>query len=448
MTRTFAAACAALLLACSGGPPAPTATSNATGTATSSPAGAATTAETAAPGATAAATTASRVPPAVAPSPTVPLTGPVDVERAMAHLKALAVDIGVRDSGSQNERLAARYIADALTAQGYAATVESFTYSARFDESNVKPNPSTTVRAFLLDGAANGTASGVLVDGGTGLPEQIAAVPARGAVVLMRRGGLPFEQKVANAQNAGAVGVIIVNVEGGLFRGRFGEYRSSIPAVTVEGRQWDALRSVLGQTVEVTGSAGTRPVTSQNVVGRRGATCSAYLGAHYDSVPEGPGANDNASGTAALLEVARVRGTDGLCVLAFGSEETGLHGSQAYVASPGFASQAAFMVNFDMMARIDDAIIVGDANLTERILDIIGRGADQPLRAGAFPPFASSDHVSFARQVPAVTITSGDDPAIHTAGDDFAAVRKGDLQTMLRLGDAAVAGLLKTLPGR
>ncbi|MGE3857829.1 MAG: M28 family peptidase [Dehalococcoidia bacterium] len=446
MTRTIVAACAALLLACSGGAPASTAVtatpaSGAASEATSSPtpsAPARATATEARSGATAAA------PP---PGATVPLTGPVDVDRALAHLRTLAVEIGVRDSGSENERRAARYIADVLTAQGYTTNLETFTYSARYDESSVKPNPSTTVRALLLDGAANGSVSGVLVDGGTGLPEQIAAVPARGAIVLMRRGGLPFAQKVANAQDAGAVGAIIVNVEGGLFAGRLGDYRSDIPAVAVAGRQWDALRSVLGQTVEVTGSTGSRTVTSQNVVGRRGETCRAYLGAHYDSVPEGPGANDNASGTAALLEIARVRGTNGLCVLAFGSEETGLHGSQAYVASAQALDQAKFMVNFDMMARIDDAIIVGDAALTERILDIIGRGPEQPLKAGSFPPFASSDHVSFSRRVPAVTVTSGDDPNIHTAGDNFEAIRPDDLRTMLRLGDAAVAGLLQGLAG-
>lgn len=426
------------LVACSGAPTAATATTSPTATsAASSPTASAEPSRVA--GAAGGAATG-------APNATVPLGGSANAERAMAHLRTLAVDIGVRDSGSENERRAARYIADVLTAQGYTTSLESFTYSARYDESVVRPTPSTNVKALLLDGAANGKVSGVLVDGGTGLPEQIAAVPARGAVVLMRRGGLPFGQKVSNAQTAGAAAVIIVNVEGGLFRGQLGDFRASIPALAVEGRQWDALRSVLGQTVEVEGASGRRDVTSQNVVGRRGAACRAYLGAHYDSVPEGPGANDNASGTASMLELARARATDGLCVVAFGSEETGLHGSAAYVKANPAARQAKFLVNFDMMARIDDAIIVGDPALTTQILDLIGR--DQPLKAGAFPPFASSDHVSFTSAgVPAVTITSGDDPAIHTAGDNFEAIRPGDLQTMLRLGDTAVSGLLKGLGG-
>lgn len=102
-----------------------------------------------------------------------------------------------------------------------------------------------------------------------------------------------------------------------------------------------------------------------------------------------------------------------------------------------------------MMGRIDDAMIVGDETLTQSILGIIGRGPDQPLKPGAFPASTSSDHASFTSVgVAAVTVTSGDDPAIHTPRDTYDAVRKSDLRTMLNLGDAALAGLLKTLGGR
>ena len=122
-----------------------------------------------------------------------------------------------------------------------------------------------------------------------------------------------------------------------------------------DGNDAGRLRGALGQSVSVTASGGTRTVTSQNVVGRRGATCRAYIGAHYDSVPEGPGANDNASGTATMLEIARVRGTDGLCAIAFGSEEVGLRGSQAFVPQH-LAGGARFMLNFDMTGRIERRI--------------------------------------------------------------------------------------------
>ena len=420
---------AGFLVACSSPAPAPVSAISATPAATA-------TSSVSTPSATAAAS----------PGATVPLSGPVDVDRALAHLKVLSVDIGVRESGSENERRAARYIADVLTAQGYTTSIETFTYPARYDDSVLRLTAGVVIKANLLDGSSMGTAVGLLVDGGTGQPEQLAT--AKGAIVLMRRGGLPFGQKVANAQQAGALGVLVVNNEAGPFRGTLGQQRASIPALAIDGGRAEAMRAALGQNVEMQAAGGTRPVTSQNVVGRRGATCRAYIGSHYDSVPEGPGANDNGSGTASMLEMARVSGTDGLCAVAFGSEETGLNGSQAYVASQA-AKGAKFVLNFDMMGRIEGPIIVGDPALTESVLGVLGRGADQPLRSGTFPPFASSDHVSFSSVgIPAVTITSGDDPNIHTPADTFEAVRKADLQTMLRLGDAALEGMLKTVGPR
>ena len=373
-------------------------------------------------------------------------TATAEVDRAAAHLRVLSVDIGSRPAGSEAERKAAQYIAGVLTDQGYTAAVESFTFPSPFDESSVTIGNGSPLTARLLDGAALGTVTATLIDGGTGLPGSLEADVA-GKIVLMRRGDIPFAQKVTNATQAGAVAVIVVNNERGPLRGTLG-LKATIPALALDGGQWDALRAALGQPVTVAASGGTRTVTSQNVVGRRGSTCRAYIGSHYDSVPQGPGANDNASGTASMLEIARVRATDGLCAVAFGSEETGLFGSQAFVRThvSNGSDGTQFMVNFDMMGSIDGPIVVGDDRLTGSILGILGSDPAQPLKAGKFPPFASSDHVSFtAAGIPAVTITSGDDDNIHTPNDRYDAVRLADLKTMLGLGDRAVAGLTRTL---
>jgi Iap family predicted aminopeptidase len=80
---------------------------------------------------------------------------------------------------------------------------------------------------------------------------------------------------------------------------------------------------------------------SQNVVasqpGLDERTGIIYIGAHYDSVQWGPGANDNASGTAVLLEVARLLSSEPisptLTFIAFGAEERSLAGSGRYVSS-------------------------------------------------------------------------------------------------------------------
>jgi leucyl aminopeptidase len=90
----------------------------------------------------------------------------------------------------------------------------------------------------------------------------------------------------------------------------------------------------------------------------------SVIGAHYDDIvtvgdpfSEAPGANDNASGVASVLEIARVmkkqsfkpQGT--IKFIAFGAEEIGLLGSRDFASDPdGFSSKIRFMLNFDMVA--------------------------------------------------------------------------------------------------
>ena len=188
-------------------------------------------------------------------------------------------------------------------------------------------------------------------------------------------------------------------------------------------------------------------VESQNVVGRPpGGSCGAYLGAHYDSVAGAAGANDNASGSAAVTELARaLRGAPGaetLCVVAFGAEEIGLNGSQAFVAAHD-VTDAAFMLNFDMVAKITTPMFVrGDAELAD-YASLVASELGELLPADDFPRFASSDHVSFADAgVPAVTVHSGDDDFIHSPQDDIANVSRDDLARMLRIGEELARRLL------
>jgi aminopeptidase YwaD len=258
---------------------------------------------------------------------------------------------------------------------------------------------------------------------------------------------LTFDEKAANAETAGAVALLIANNEDGAYSGTLGDGVSAgIPVVAIRQAEGEMLRPLAepnaDQGVELTVRAliETIEVSSQNVVGRAGERCEVYLGAHYDSVSTGPGANDNASGTALLLEVARAQRTDGLCVVAFGAEEIGLFGSAAFVEEHD-VSGARLMLNFDMVGRLDGPIIVGDDELTREILDALA--GEFPIRAGEFPPFALSDHVSFSEAgVAAVTITSGDDPAIHTSDDEAGRISSEDLGVMLEIADVVVSALV------
>ena len=283
---------AALLVACGGGEGDPEPVATATGTAP---------AATSTPLAATATATAS---PAVAtPSARAPVVD-ASAERAFEHLRVLAVEIGERFAGTDAEREAAAYVAAQLEAAGYVVAIEEFDVRVPFDHAAVAvEGEGGPISAFPLGESESGEASGRLVFAGLGDSADFAGAEAEGAIVLLDRGVLPFALKAANAQAAGAAGVVIVNNQPGDLFGTLGpDAGVSIPVIGVAGRLGPALRALADGGAEVTIRSRTGPEnqTSQNVVGRpEDGECRAYLGAHYDSVPGSPGANDNASGNGA-----------------------------------------------------------------------------------------------------------------------------------------------------
>ena len=115
------------------------------------------------------------------------------------------------------------------------------------------------------------------------------------------------------------------------------------------------------ETQSFTGDSGNTSISSANVVAeKKGASTQVIIvGAHYDSTDAGPGADDNASGVAVMLETAKlVQNTQTpytIRFIAFGAEESGLLGSYAYLNQ---MSQQDFE---NTIAMIDlDSLIAGD----------------------------------------------------------------------------------------
>ena len=431
---------AALLAACAGdeGSPEPTATATAPAATTQ-----------------AAATPTATAPPASATPSTRAPEVTSGAERAFEHLRVLSVEIGERVAGTDAERQAAAYVASQLEGAGYAVAIEEFDVRIPLNEATISvEGEGEPIVGLPLGESSGGSASGRLVFAGLGETDDLAAAEVEGAIVLLDRGVLPFARKAANAQAAGAAGVVIVNNERGELFGTLGrDTEVSIPVIGVTGRLGPALRALAddGAEVAISSLIGGENRTSQNVVGRPGGgECHAYLGAHYDSVPRGPGANDNASGTALLIELARVSRSkeigEGICFIAFGAEEFGLFGSQAFVEAHD-VSEAAFMLNFDMVARIGERpgdgprFVAGDAALADLAASVaadLGYG----IPRGAFPASASSDHASFsAAGVPAITVHSGGSDFIHTPQDTIDTVFVEDLAIFLEVS----ISLLETL---
>jgi hypothetical protein len=110
------------------------------------------------------------------------------------------------------------------------------------------------------------------------------------------------------------------------------------------------------------------------------------VGAHYDSV-NNPGADDNASGTAAVMEIARVLSSyefdATLRFVAFDREEQGLKGSYAYVAAHS-SDHILGMVNLDMIAYNP----IGSSYNTVALFDRVSGGSMKPNLAAAIASYA------------------------------------------------------------
>jgi Zn-dependent M28 family amino/carboxypeptidase len=196
-------------------------------------------------------------------------------------------------------------------------------------------------------------------------------------VVLVRRGTCPFGQKVQVAADAGAVAVVVANSEDGpLTRATLGA-PGAVPALGVSRADGDLLATRAGAPATVALTARTEEVRTHNVVAqtRTGNPGSVVVaGAHLDSVPEGPGINDNGSGSAALLEIAvRLGGSppvaNAVRLAWWGAEETGLNGSTAYVTGlPEPERRAlALYLNADMIASPNAGYFVHDGDDSDRV---------------------------------------------------------------------------------
>ena len=169
------------------------------------------------------------------------------------------------------------------------------------------------------------------------------------------------------------------------------------------------------------------------------------IGGHYDHLGRGGqgsrrpgntdihnGADDNATGTAAVMELARrfakrdKKPARRMVFICFTAEEMGLLGAQHYVKEPLFdLEKTSVMVNFDMIGWLrEDKLTVYNATSAkefEKILDDANEGmGDAKLDIIKGAGFAGSDHLPFfQKQIPVMFLHTGLTSTYHTPEDDF-----------------------------
>ncbi len=392
-------------------------------------------------------------------APASPLGAEFSGAAAYQHVRQLAEVIGIREAGTAKEREGADYIAGQLRGYGYEVSqpavdfelAEESVASLEIAGSSGKP-----LAGNSLGFSPSGDVTALLVAvPGTGRPEDFPPL-VKGAIALVQRGTLQFADKVKNASDAGAVAIIVYNNEPSEFRGTLGR-GGQVPALGVSGDVGQELLKVAGDStkpVHLVIAAQRRTVNSHNVLAKAGpGNCRIVVGGHFDSVPAGPGANDNGSGTASMIELARVlrpvAEQGGVCFMAFGAEELGLWGSRSFVKGLSQAERDALkaMVNLDMVSVGDRWRIMGAEALVKQVADIAGGMGIAVQSAAGGSAGGGSDHASFLQAgIPAVFFYRMNDPNYHLATDQAQFVDPAAMEQAGRMAAGLVRQLVNAGP--
>ena len=451
---------------------------------------------------------------AVSPRP-IPVPRAPGAEELAGYVSALtAPEMEGRGSGTAGGDRAARYLADRLAATGLRPGGDGGTFLQWFGVGSVARAAAGTVLERLAPapaelilgrdwmphgGSLTGEVAGEVVfvghgaagpDGGPG----DAGVDLKGKIALALEGGAPgpsrLDQLIA-ARRHGAVALLIAG--------------DTLPSLEVTGTTVklvsgsvtrltaDALLAPGGQSLSrLASTRGSGPIPTgvklrirvnldreqrrtANVIGILPGTDPALaseaivLGAHYDHLGRAggavhPGADDNASGTAVVLGLARAFAAAGgsartLVVALFSGEEIGLLGSAHYVKEPAVPiERTVAMLNFDMVGRMrNDRLTVGgiESGANLRALLAQATSGDRLDLVLHDSPYGPSDHTSFySAGVPVLFFHTGVHGDYHTPGDTadklnvagMAEVARVSLNIAGRLGGDARPTYVKLSP--
>jgi hypothetical protein len=424
--------------------------------------------------------------------------------KAKAHVDYLADPArGGRYSGSAGYLDAATYVADRFRELGLEPLGDGGTFFQHFTMPIVDLTEMSTLtgaggrsyraRLDFTESVGGRSGSGkveaqIAAVGGaarSGGQNDFAGANVRGKIALVTGPSAPNSgSAVENSYQEGAIGVLVVG--GATLRYSFGpKFQSeTIPTLVISQEVADQLLAPAGKTLSAAQDlvrarranasapasgfdvpttvrmsvslTPVRDVDAINVVGllrspdANNGQRAVLIGGHLDGVgtdPDGSvfqAANDNASGPAVAIEVARALAgsraslSHSIVFVAFAGEEEGFFGSEAYVtqmaAIPGRVESLVAMINLDVIGCCGDALLISNESpeLQRRVRDAATKlgVASQPTGSGG------SDQASFARRrVPAVFIGASDF-ILHVYADKPAVVREDWLK---KAGDVVTA---------
>jgi aminopeptidase YwaD len=394
------------------------------------------------------------------------------------HISTLASDEFMgRETGTKGEQLAMEYIIDqfkdaGLKPKGEKKFVQEFPFT---EGANIGPGTQLYIndKSFKLNEdfyplqySGNGVVTGYTVKVGYGIfapklnhddyksklniAKKIFVIETSspdGNDPHGKFGDYDLAQRVEVAKSKGATAVIFVNSDTAMenpkgdFMHKFTS--STIPVIFAKGEAARMLKNDVILNCTVGAEIQKIEKKGHNVIGfiDNKATNTVVIGAHYDHLGMGGesslyrgeaaihnGADDNASGTAALIELGRMlKGSkhknNNYLFIAFSGEEKGLLGSNYYVKHPVMSNRKInYMINMDMLGRLkpDEPVLIingtGTSSAWHTSIDTAMMGLHIKTSDGGVGP---SDQTSFyLDSIPAIHFFSGTHSDYHKPSDD------------------------------
>lgn len=385
------------------------------------------------------------------------------------HISTLASKDDARITGFDGEKNAAAYISKQFEEIGLKVEAQSFPITAfQCDETEVKINGKESkilyskALSFTAATAKEGLTA-MIVDGDMGTEDLLKQAGVKDKLVLMKRGGEFFGVKTERAANNGALGVIFYDPDPQSEEPVSATLStpSKIPAISIGRIDGEFLKEQIStnKNIEITLKVDSicTPAQSQNIIATLKAknetkdTKTLVIGAHYDGV-DTPAANDNASGIATVLEIAKLLSKETLkCnveFIAFGSEETGLIGSSYYVQHLNTEiSNIIGMINLDMVGAGNQLFIHTLLKDSKTVpAELAEACAKQFNYTYTRNEFDRSDHVPFAQNgIGEVFFEYGPYEGYHTDKDNISIIQKDALEIVCNIA-TSIANEMATNP--
>ena len=327
------------------------------------------------------------------PNPNSPekLVAAVKADKVQKHLQAFQAiadaNDGNRGAGTSGYEASAAYVEQQLRTAGYTPERQYFDFfyeevhatSLTVDGQAVENHPMSYSQGTGTGGVTGTLAAPAVSNLGCDAAAYGPGADLTGKIALVSRGTCSFALKAAAAYDVGAEAVIVYNNAAGALNGTLGGVDpETAPATGVTQALGQELLAkmingpvsatfILDKTMEV---RQTFNVIAETTTGRDDNV--VMIGAHLDGVHNGPGINDNGSGSAAILETALQLGkankvNNTVRFAWWGAEELGLLGSEHYVYDladndPAELAKIATYLNFDMVGSPNYIIGVYDAD--------------------------------------------------------------------------------------